>query len=109
MRFDRVQWYYTPYDTYNASATLLIRERVPVSTEIEPCWPGRVDGRRALAVSGGGEVAELATVDEDQVQVQAQAQRDAAASSVCVDWSFKALCHEADDATIYTEMEIFVN
>ena len=25
-----------------------------------------------------------------------------------VDWSFKALCHEADDAVIYTEMEYFV-
>ena len=27
----------------------------------------------------------------------------------CTDWSFKALCHEADDAVLYTEMEYFVD
>mmetsp|Transcript_23474 Transcript_23474/g.37842 ORF Transcript_23474/g.37842 Transcript_23474/m.37842 type:complete len:466 (+) Transcript_23474:15-1412(+) len=77
-RYPRLQWYYTPYTN---NATLLLREAVDIGTEITGCWPG--------------DLAELA----------ASAQ---GGNSSCVDWSFKALCHEADDATLYTEMEYFV-
>lgn len=65
---------------YTNNATLLLRIPVPIDTPIVPCWPGDVE--RSLRTSR---------------------------NVTCVDWSFKALCHEADDATLYTEMEYFVN
>lgn len=76
-RYDRLQWYYTPY---SEMATLLLRWPVPVDTDIVPCWPGDVE--------------ESARIGEN---------------ISCTDWSFKALCHEADDAVLYTEMEMFVD
>ncbi len=78
--YERLQWYYTPFTD---NATLLLRVPVPLDTPIEPCWPG--DWEQALAGGGGG-----------------------GNNVTCVDWSFKALCHEADDAILYTEMEYFV-
>jgi len=65
---------------YTNNATLLLRTEVPIDSEIIPCWPGDVE----LSM----EISKNVT---------------------CVDWSFKALCHEADDAVLYTEMEMFVD
>jgi|EP00945_MAST-04E_sp_MAST-4E-sp1_P005862 L-gulono-1,4-lactone dehydrogenase len=78
-QYERLQWYYTPYTD---NATLLLREVVPNDTPIVPCWPG--------------------SLEEFSNLVHGQ-------NKTCTDWSFKALCHEADDATKYTEMEYFVN
>ena len=75
-RYDRLQWYWTPYTT---DATLLLRIPVPLDTPVTGCWPGDVQRSQKT----GGNVT-------------------------CIDWSFKTLCHEADDATLYTEMEYFV-
>ena len=68
------------YTPYTNNATLLLRTPVPLDTPIVPCWPGDVEKSMAL-----GE------------------------NVTCSDWSFKALCHEADDAVLYTEMEYFVD
>ena len=76
-RYQRLQWYYTPYTN---NATLLLRLPAPIDTPIEPCWPGLFSSREFV-------------------------ERGASQNVTCVDWSFKALCHEADDATLYTEME----
>ena len=65
---------------YTNNATLLLRTPAPIDAEIVPCWPGDVD----ISMETGGNVT-------------------------CLDWSFKALCHEADDAVLYTEMEMFVD
>jgi FAD/FMN-containing dehydrogenase len=65
---------------FTNNATLLLRSIVPVDTEIVPCWPGAVE----KSINTGSNVT-------------------------CTDWSFKALCHEADDAVLYTEMEMFVD
>ena len=65
---------------YTDNATLLLRERVPLDTPIIPCWP------------------------KSLVEMQNLKQ-----NVTCIDWSFKALCHEADDKIKYTEMEYFVN
>jgi len=56
--------------------------RIPIASNatIVPCWPGDVE----LSITTGQNVT-------------------------CTDWSFKALCHEADDAVLYTEMEMFVD
>ncbi len=68
------------YTPYTKNASLLLRVPVPIDTPITGCWPG-----------------DLSALAAEQNQ------------SECVDWSFKALCHEADDATLYTEMEYFVD
>jgi hypothetical protein len=68
------------YTPYTDNATLLLRERVPLDTPIIPCWP------------------------KSLVEMQNLKQ-----NVTCIDWSFKALCHEADDKIKYTEMEYFVN
>jgi L-gulonolactone oxidase len=68
------------YTPYTNNATLLLRIPVPVDAPIVPCWPGDVE--KAMA---------------------------AGRNITCTDWSFKALCHEADDAVLYTEMEYFVD
>ena len=65
---------------YTNNATLLLRIPVDVDAPIVPCWPGDV---------------ELSAITGKNV--------------TCTDWSFKALCHEADDAVLYTEMEMFVD
>ena len=69
-RYERLQWYYTPYTN---NATLLLRLPIAVDAPIVPCWPGDVEKSIRL----GQNVS-------------------------CVDWSFKALCHEADDHILYT-------
>jgi hypothetical protein len=68
------------YTPYTNNATLLLRIPVDVETPIINCWPGDVD----KSISSNTNVT-------------------------CVDWSFKALCHEADDAVLFTEMEYFVD
>lgn len=68
------------FTPYTNNATLLLREPVALSTPIDPCWPGDLQQLAGMA-----------------------------SNVTCVDWSFKALCHEADDATLYTEMEYFVD
>ena len=57
---------------YTDNATLLLRERVPLDTPIIPCWP------------------------KSLVEMQNLKQ-----NVTCIDWSFKALCHEADDKIKY--------
>lgn len=68
------------YTPFTNNATLLLRLPVPTTTPIVPCWPGDVE--KAMRSS---------------------------ANVTCVDWSFKALCHDGDDAVLYTEMEYFVD
>eukprot|EP00450_Noctiluca_scintillans_P006493 CAMPEP_0194494894 /NCGR_PEP_ID=MMETSP0253-20130528/12655_1 /TAXON_ID=2966 /ORGANISM="Noctiluca scintillans" /LENGTH=472 /DNA_ID=CAMNT_0039336071 /DNA_START=34 /DNA_END=1452 /DNA_ORIENTATION=- len=64
---------------YTVHATLLLRIPVPIDTDVTGCWPGDVQRSQELGIN-----------------------------VTCIDWSFKTLCHEADDATKYTEMEYFV-
>ena len=68
------------YTPFTDNATLLLREEVPIDTPIVPCWP-----KTLLEI------------------------RDLDTNVTCIDWSFKALCHEADDKIKYTEMEYFVD
>ena len=65
---------------FTDNATLLLREEVPIDTPIVPCWPKTL--------------LEIRNLDNNVT---------------CIDWSFKALCHEADDKIKYTEMEYFVD
>lgn len=67
------------YTPYTTNATLLLRIPAPLDAPIIPCWPGDVERSQ-----------------------------QSGANVTCLDWSFKALCHEADDAVLYTEMEYFV-
>ena len=68
------------YTPFTDNATLLLREEVPIDTPIVPCWPKTL--------------LEIRNLDTNVT---------------CIDWSFKALCHEADDKIKYTEMEYFVD
>lgn len=68
------------YTPFTDNATLLLRELVPIDTPIIPCWPKTL--------------LEIRNLDSN---------------ITCIDWSFKALCHEADDKIKYTEMEYFVD
>ena len=79
-QYERLQWYYTPYTN---NATLLLREPVPLDAPIVPCWPGDVEKALGMSLDSG--------------------------NLTCTDWSFKALCHEADDSVLYTEIEYFVD
>jgi FAD/FMN-containing dehydrogenase len=75
-----MQWFWTPF---TQNATLLLREEVPLSTPIVPCWPG-----------------DLERAHKSRMNV------------TCTDWSYKALAHENSfDETrpLYTEMEYFVD
>eukprot|EP00054_Salpingoeca_dolichothecata_P013767 m.77002 g.77002 ORF g.77002 m.77002 type:complete len:434 (+) comp20646_c0_seq1:93-1394(+) len=65
---------------YTQDATLLLR--VPTTKPITGCWNGSL------------------STDSENIY---------GPTSSCVDVSYKALCHQTDDLTLYTEMEYFVN
>ena len=110
-----MQWYWTPHTD---NATLLLREQVPLNSTIVPCWPNSTGAESTVGSESGGR-ALRSPFGAHPVHggIQAEPMRGAAPSSApapsgpavtCVDWSFRALAHPADDPIRYTEEEYFV-
>ena len=81
-QFDRVEWWWTPYNT--ASAVLLVRAAVPISTPVTGCWAGGHSYATPLTPPPRGMAAWPAK------------------TSACVDVSYKVLAGNGDDFAVYT-------
>lgn len=83
-QYERLQWYWTPY-TQNATLLLRVNTSAPITTG---CWSGA--SSLPLTPPPAGWAAWPA------------------GTKACVDASYRTLTAPADDATLYTEMEMMV-
>ena len=87
-QFARVEWWWTPYN--KASAVLLVRANVPLTTPVTGCW-----GSAPYATPVTPPPAGMASWPPG--------------TSACIDVSYKVLTGTGDDFNTYTEMEMMVD